>query len=289
MPDSEMADYTLHKVNGLACYRRGKGPEVFIMPYPHASSYRPVAESRLADLVTSAGYSILSFDPPGFMNSSRPPALNLNEMMECTLECLRHFKVENPIPFIAHSMGSFCALAFTIQHPGKTERLLAVGGTTGWEAVRKYGLHHSFSIFSRNFWYSRYLGLRMITGTGNLSIHKKSDNLNSSFSFMNPEYYEEIPVNKKDRKKPPPKRYGWMKIVRNYNLQDHLSRIKIPVLLITGRGDRITPLKIAEELYSGISDSRLLIFEKSGHSPFIEESEKFRKAMIEFFNENSQA
>jgi len=52
-----------------------------------------------------------------------------------------------------------------------------------------------------------------------------------------------------------------------------------------GRTDWITPVSSAETIASLIPDSRLVIFEKSGHSPQIEEAGKFEAVVREFLHE----
>jgi proline iminopeptidase len=52
-----------------------------------------------------------------------------------------------------------------------------------------------------------------------------------------------------------------------------------------GRTDWITPVSSAETIASLIPDSRLVIFEKSGHSPQIEEAGKFEAVVREFLHD----
>jgi proline iminopeptidase len=61
--------------------------------------------------------------------------------------------------------------------------------------------------------------------------------------------------------------------------------VRCPTLVTVGRTDWITPVSSAETIASLIPDSRLVIFEKSGHSPQIEEFDKFQAVMREFLHE----
>ena len=60
-----------------------------------------------------------------------------------------------------------------------------------------------------------------------------------------------------------------------FDLVSRLHEISVPALVLVGRHDWITPLEASEEIAANIPDSRLVIFERSGHSPQIEEREKF--------------
>ncbi|MDQ3514739.1 MAG: alpha/beta hydrolase, partial [Chloroflexota bacterium] len=63
--------------------------------------------------------------------------------------------------------------------------------------------------------------------------------------------------------------------LQHYDLRERLSEIAVPVLMITGRHDWITSVRQAEELVAGLRQGHLVVFEDSGHYPFIEENERF--------------
>ena len=67
-----------------------------------------------------------------------------------------------------------------------------------------------------------------------------------------------------------------------YNLKPQLSKITAPTLVTVGRTDWVTPVAKSEEIASLIPNSKLVIFEKSGHSPQREESELFQETMRDF-------
>ena len=61
-----------------------------------------------------------------------------------------------------------------------------------------------------------------------------------------------------------------------FNVLSRLGEIKVPTLVMAGRHDWITPPpQAAERLHAGLPNSKLVIFEESGHFPFIEEHDKF--------------
>ena len=71
----------------------------------------------------------------------------------------------------------------------------------------------------------------------------------------------------------------------NYDLKPQLPGVRCPTLVTVGRTDWITPVRSAETIASLIPDSRLVIFEKSGHSPQIEEAGRFEAVVREFLHE----
>ena len=70
--------------------------------------------------------------------------------------------------------------------------------------------------------------------------------------------------------------------LRDTDLRKDLEKIKIPTLIMHGKKDKICSFDLAEQMKAGISDSQLIPFENSGHSLFLEETQKFNAALIKF-------
>jgi proline iminopeptidase len=68
----------------------------------------------------------------------------------------------------------------------------------------------------------------------------------------------------------------------NYDLRPALPGVTCPTLVTVGRTDWVTPVSSAETIASLIPNSKLVVFEKSGHSPQIEEFDLFQQTMREF-------
>jgi proline iminopeptidase len=67
-----------------------------------------------------------------------------------------------------------------------------------------------------------------------------------------------------------------------YDCRGELSSIRCPTLVAVGRHDWICPVDQAEEIHRLIPHSELGIFERSGHSPQIEEGEAFTRRLAIF-------
>ena len=63
---------------------------------------------------------------------------------------------------------------------------------------------------------------------------------------------------------------------------DRLKEVRAPTLILAGRHDPEAPLPCSEELLQGIPGSNLVIFEKSGHFPFVEEAPLFAQTVGAF-------
>ena len=67
-------------------------------------------------------------------------------------------------------------------------------------------------------------------------------------------------------------------------VEDRLKDVVQPVLVCTGRLDRVCTVKAAEAIAKGLPHSELVIFEHSGHMTFVEENEKYLRAVRDFLN-----
>lgn len=70
-----------------------------------------------------------------------------------------------------------------------------------------------------------------------------------------------------------------------YDLKPLLPTVTCPTLVTVGRTDWVTPVSQAQVIADLVPDSRLVVFEKSGHSPQTEEAELFQQVMREFLVE----
>lgn len=71
----------------------------------------------------------------------------------------------------------------------------------------------------------------------------------------------------------------------NMDYTDDLPGIDVPVLVTVGRHDWITPPEAAVEIADLLPDSRLVVFESSGHSPNLEQQDQYIDRVREFFDE----
>jgi proline iminopeptidase len=67
-----------------------------------------------------------------------------------------------------------------------------------------------------------------------------------------------------------------------YDLNPELPKFRMPVLVITGRYDMNVAPVVAWKIHKAIPGSRLVIFERSSHLPFLEEPERFKREVEEF-------
>lgn len=69
-----------------------------------------------------------------------------------------------------------------------------------------------------------------------------------------------------------------------YDVKPHLHRVTCPALVTVGREDWITPVVNSEQIAELLPDAELVIFEESGHSPPLEEPERFQQVVRDFLD-----
>jgi len=64
-----------------------------------------------------------------------------------------------------------------------------------------------------------------------------------------------------------------------HNMREELPSITIPVCLIWGRNDTVTPPEVAEEFHQLLPDSSLFWIDQCGHAPMMEHPEEFNRLL----------
>jgi pimeloyl-ACP methyl ester carboxylesterase len=94
-------------------------------------------------------------------------------------------------------------------------------------------------------------------------------------SYVDRSHFSPRPVPVGDWLRPAPHRLWWNQVARRLDYSARLSELGVPTLVLAGRHDPQMPVSCSEALARGIVHSRLVIFEHSGHYPFIEEPAAF--------------
>jgi len=73
--------------------------------------------------------------------------------------------------------------------------------------------------------------------------------------------------------------------VGKLDFRNALKSLKMPVLIIAGRFDRVSVPAFSVKFRDYAPQAKFVMFEKSGHLPFIEETEKYFKTVSDFLKE----
>ncbi len=73
--------------------------------------------------------------------------------------------------------------------------------------------------------------------------------------------------------------------VAKLDFRTQLKKIKIPLLIIEGRYDRVALPRFSIKFKDYAPQAEFVLFEKSGHNPYLEEREKYFQLLNKFFSE----
>jgi pimeloyl-ACP methyl ester carboxylesterase len=234
------------------------------------------------------GRTVIAFDVPGAYRSTRDPVGDMDEMLQCADETLARLGIEAPVDVVGHSMGGLSALAYAIERPERTRRLVLIGSMSGFPAVVRWGLPgSSLRIWEPDYWRLIFWGIWIKLGRGTLALHKKLQNLMERACYHDKTWFAPLEIDADDYKQGIPIREVlWGKnMVRRLSYADRLGSVGAPTLVIVGEHDPEAPPPCSEELVEGIPDARLVTFAQSGHFPFVEEPSRFADVVKAFFGE----
>jgi len=79
---------------------------------------------------------------------------------------------------------------------------------------------------------------------------------------------------------------GWRPYMHNPGLPHVLRRVrKLPTLIVWGRQDAIVPVSAGEAYHQAIPGSRLVVLDRCGHRPEIEQTDEFVRVVQEFLQD----
>lgn len=182
---------------------------------------------------------------------------------------------------VGNSMGGLLALALTLKHPGRVSKLVLEGSA---------GLRKDIA------WFLRFMTLpgigEIITTPTRSTTKSLLKQILYDTSLIKPNLIEMIYQFRKE----PGNRAAMLAIIRTgVSLKglgtelifiDRLAEIKVPILLLWGRNDKIVPVHHAEYAANFNTNIQLHVFEKCGHWPHMEFHEEFNDLVVNFCAES---
>jgi len=170
------------------------------------------------------------------------------------------FKNYEQVILLGNSLGGHVGLIYTIAHQETVKALVLTGSS---------GLYEN--AFGGSF--PKRENYEFIKGKVEYTFYDKA----TATKELVDEVYEMV----NDRNKVI-RILAMAKSAIRHNMSKDLSKIKIPVALIWGRDDKITPPEVAEEFHLLLPDSQLDWVEKCGHAPMMERPVEFNTILTKF-------
>lgn len=231
-------------------------------------------------------YHLFCYDQRGCGRSSLTPPFSIAQLVE-DLEGLRqHFNL-GKIVLAGGSFGGMVALSYAVKYGEHLSALILRGTAASWhheeaaiERARQWleqnpSPHVSPELCRRIFSadVSSDLELALIVyAIQPLYWHSRRLTPEELLDRVKTGYYHAAAHREFFREK------------ESYDVRSRLSTIPVPTLVTVGRHDWITPVECAEEIAGAIPQAELAVFEESGHSPQIEENERFIATVRRFLH-----
>lgn len=175
------------------------------------------------------------------------------------------YKNYNAVNVLGNSLGGHIGLLYTLAHQEKVSSLILTGSSGLFES----GMGNTFP------------------KRGDYEfIKKKAEDTFYDPAIATKELIDELYSVVNDRNKAI-RIVATAKSAIRHNLGDKLHLIKIPVLLIWGKEDSVTPPFVGEKFEELLPDAKLYLIDKCGHAPMMEKPDEFNEILKSFLEKNT--
>jgi proline iminopeptidase len=238
-----------------------------------------MAEPRASFAPFADAYRIVVFDARGSGASEGNPPFT-HEQWAADVDGLRAWLGAGRIVMAGGSYGGFIAMEYAIRYPDRVAALV-LRDTAADSSNQDAALRNALS--SARVQVDREKLDRIMSGT----VRDDAD-LRDCWAEILPLYDHDLDWDKvRERAASTPYRYRTHNYAfavnqPGYDIKAKLPGIACPTLVTVGRHDWITPVECSEAIAALIPGARLVVFEKSGHSPQLEEAELFQSVVRQF-------
>jgi proline iminopeptidase len=231
-------------------------------------------------------YRVITFDARGSGQSEGIPPYSHTQWV-ADLDGLReHFGLDKFI-LTGGSYGGYIALEYILTHPDRVSHLMLrdTAPSNRYEAQAKQNALNRASEFPD----INEADLERIFAGQMRDDNDFRDVFAMIAPLYNANYYPDATAKLVDniRFRADTHNAAFSTAKNHYDVTDRLHTINVPTLVMVGRHDWITPLAASEELAKKIPKAELVIFENSGHSPQLEENDRFIQVVRDFLARHS--
>lgn len=227
----------------------------------------------------SDDFRVVVFDARG-SGASEDLAPFTHDQWAADVEAIREWIGAEQIIMAGGSYGGFISMEYAIRYPNRVLAMV-LRDTSPDNSHRE--LSRANALASPRIEVDLELFNRIMAGTT-----RDNADLKAAWGHILPLYDHDLDMDKvKSRTENTPyhfetHNYAFAVNQENYDLKDKLPGITAPTLITVGRHDWITPVSASETIHRLIPGSELVIFENSGHSPQVEEADKFEATVRDF-------
>ena len=263
----------------------GHGP-ILIVQSPGWGIGSTYLQRTLAPL--ERNFTLIYLDTRGSGKSTRPAQPeNMSTLdMADDLEALRKFLGLPKIAVFGHSHGGEIAAAFAAKNPGHVSHLILVDSSLPKNPDPDDDAKTN-EIYDRLSKDARLIDA--VKAVRDPTMPDTSEGVVSMLQRMTPLYWHDASKASALKDLPPIDAWAGAALSKadnqlKFDLLSDLQRMAAPTLIVQGKEDYIVPAFSQDSFAKNIPHSRLVIFEQSGHFPWIEEPEKFFALVTSFLS-----
>lgn len=172
------------------------------------------------------------------------------------------FKKLSNITLLGNSLGGHVALVYVLAHPENIKAMVLTGSSGLYENAfgGSFPRRESIDFVREKVQYTFY-DPAIATDEMVNDIHKLINDRHSVIRLL-----------------------AMAKSAIRHNMKKDLSKMNLPVCLIWGKDDKITPPEVAVEFNELLPDSELHWIDKCGHAPMMERPQEFNALFSAFLN-----
>jgi len=220
--------------------------------------------------VLASEYKTYALDFWGFGESGKKgPHFRVADYVEMVVQFMDQLGIYRA-RVMGHSMGGTVSLSLALAHPERVQRVAMVGSPItgdGLALILKLAAQKTLAALAYRIPGAIPLGVRLASPLLTRDWQRWSEMFEQDLSRTTLESFH----------------YS-IASLRQTDLRPRLREIRIPVLGIYGRNDRIVNPNQGELLAQGVPLAYVAYFEKSGHFPMLDEPEKFHRTLKEFLD-----
>jgi pimeloyl-ACP methyl ester carboxylesterase len=232
---------------------------------------------RTIDTLAAAGFHVIALDLPPFGFSDRPGNYTRSDQAARVNDVLRNLRIDRAI-VVGHSFGSGAATEFVMRYPQSARGLVLIDPALGLMSPPS-----DLPLLLRPKWIREILV--SLTLTNPLATKPLLQSMIAKKERAIPEYIEILWRPWVLRDSTPDFAdwaQGFLGSENNALSSDRGSyqRVKIPVALLWGNEDTVTPLEQARDLQTLLPQATLTVLPGLGHIPQIEDPGAFHDALL---------
>ncbi|MEE9095828.1 alpha/beta fold hydrolase [Pseudarthrobacter phenanthrenivorans] len=227
-------------------------------------------------MTLSSQFRVLAIDMPGW-GESHPMRVRDRDHAATLVEILDKLEIER-IAVVGNSMGAVTSLAFAARYPERVTHVVTMGAAMVGQRMLfgpadgpSEGLKVLFQAYRdpspQNM--ARLVDV-MTFDSGSDSQDVAIERSRNTLKY--PQHRENFVADLDEH----------LPIILKPATQDEIARIKVPVLLIHGRDDRVLNVEHSLRLVGAIENARLVIINRCGHWVQLEHADEFNRTVASF-------